>query len=150
MTGKETDGRTETNLSRSMTTTQPCLAFPSSPEGQVSARLSTVSPHCGRRSQLQLPLRCSYANAVASQVTCSFLWKLARRCKVLQPIAKCEAAKWAWFLSQCSIIFKFGVTSFITSFLDDLWPSAVVENRNARKESGLALASILVIIFCKQ
>ena len=56
MTGKETDGHKETNLSRAMTTTQPCLAFPLSPEGQVSARLSTVSPHSGRRSQLQLQL----------------------------------------------------------------------------------------------
>ena len=42
--------------------------------------------------------------------------------------------------SKSRSIFKFGLISITTSFVDDIRPSAVVENSNARKESGLTFS----------
>ena len=68
---------------------------------------------------------------------------------MLQPIAMHEAVKLAWFFSFNSrSIFKFGVMSFITSFVNvvRVRPGAIVENSNAWKESGLTLVFWQVII----
>ena len=96
-------------------------------------------------SQLQLRYRCTKLRQEIN--TFIFWWKLARCCTMLQPIAKHEAVKWAWFFSFNSrSIFKFGVMSFITSFVNVVRPGAIVENSNAWKESGLTLVFWQVII----